>query len=54
MATIRTGSIGPSAVLLLVSVVLFVLAAFDVKVDQFDSLNIAETGLAFFAASFLV
>lgn len=52
MAAIR--SFGPSALLLLVATVLFVLSAFDVHVGQFTGLNIAEFGLASFAASFLV
>jgi hypothetical protein len=52
MALTRT--FGPSALLLLVATVLFVLAAFDVHTGQFESINVAEFGLAAFAASFLV
>ena len=43
--------ITPSAILLLVAVVLFVLAAFAVQVGTFDLVTL---GLAAFAASFLV
>jgi hypothetical protein len=41
----------PGAILLLVAVVLFVLAAFAVQVGTFDLVTL---GLAAFAASFLV
>jgi hypothetical protein len=40
----------PSAILLLVAVVLFLLAAFAIKVGTFDLVTL---GLAAFAASFL-
>jgi hypothetical protein len=43
--------ITPSAILLLVAVVLFLLAAFAVQVGTFDLVTL---GLAAFAASFLV
>ena len=45
---------GPSAILLVVAIVLSVLAAFGVHTGQFSSLNLAEFGLAFGWASFLV
>jgi len=41
----------PSTILLLIAVVLFVLAAFAVKLGTFDLVTL---GLAAFAASFLV
>ena len=41
----------PSAILLLAAVILFLLAAFAVKVGTFDLVTL---GLAAFAASFLV
>lgn len=44
---------GASLVLLIVAVVLFVLAAFNVHVDRFSALNVAEFGLAAFAAAFI-
>ena len=44
-------SLTPSAMLLLVAVVLFLLAAFAVKLGTFDLVTL---GLAAFAASFLV
>ena len=44
-------SLKPSAILLLAAVVLFLLAAFQVKLGTFDLVTL---GLAAFAASFLV
>ena len=44
-------SMKPSAILLLIAVVLFLLAAFSVKLGTF---NLVTLGLAAFAASFLV
>ena len=43
-----------SAILLLVAVVIFVLAALGVEVGDAGSHQIVAAGLAFFAASFLV
>ena len=43
-----------SAILLLVAVILFVLAAFGVDVGDYGPLQVVAAGLAFFAASFLV
>jgi len=43
-----------SAILLLVSVIVFVLAAFGVEVGDAGALRVVAAGLAFFAASFLV
>ena len=42
------------AILLLVSVIIFVLAAFGVEVGDTNSHQLVAAGLAFFAASFLV
>jgi hypothetical protein len=46
-------AVGPSLVLLIVAVVLFILAAFNVNIDRFTALNVAELGLAAFAAAFI-
>jgi len=43
-----------SAILLLVAVIVFVLAAFGVEVGDAGSHQVVAAGLAFFAASFLV
>ena len=54
MATVNGRTYGPRALFLLVAVILFVLAAFDVHISQFSSEDVERFGLAFFAGAFLV
>ena len=49
--TIRTGSIGVRALLLLIAIICFVVAALGIDVGK---ISLVAVGLAFFAASFFV
>ncbi len=51
--TVRTGNIalGPRAILLIIAIIAFALAAINVDVG---TLSLTDVGLAFFAAAFLV
>jgi len=54
MAVVAGRTYGPKALFLLIAVILFVLAAFDVNISQFNAADIERFGLAFFAGAFLV
>jgi hypothetical protein len=53
MAIVR-GGVSVSAVFLVVAIVLFILAGLDQHFGAVNAINLAEFGLASFAASFLV
>lgn len=54
--TIAAGgrSFGVSALLLVIAIVIFVLAAFNVHLGSLNELDLTNIGLAVFAGSFLV